>query len=197
MKKPILIIGDSPFLGEIEDKLHYLLELYSSIGINNAIRKYNVQTHIFQDIKFVALTNKYPEVKTVSLYMYGDMIQKDNKDLIDSYTFNFKKDTCTNLLRENKLAWCGFTHDYAISYCITKGYTDIILVGTADFTGAQHYITSEIFSPSEKLVELSKKFIEEVCTQRANIYTLNPNSSLKVPRVTIDELLNMEKTFQK
>ena len=197
MKNPILIIGDSPFLGEIEDKLHYLSEMYTSLGINNAIRRYSVQAHIFQDMKFVALTNKYPEVKTISLYMYGDMIQKENKELIDSYTFNFKKDTCADLLKGNKLAWCGFTHDYAISYCIIKGYTDIILAGTADFIGTQHYITSEIFSPSEKLVDLSKRFIEEVCTQRANIYSLNLNSFLKVPRVTVDELLSMEKTFQK
>lgn len=197
MKKPILIIGDSPFLGEIENKLHYLLELYPSLGINNAIRRYNIQSHIFQDMKFVTLTNRYSEIKTVSLFMYGDAIQKENKELIDSYTFNFKKDTCADLLKGSRLAWCGFTHDYAISYCITKGYTDIILAGTADFIGKQHYITSEIFSPSEKLVRLSKKFIEEICTQRANIYTLNPNSSLDIPKIDIDSLLKIEINFQK
>ena len=197
MKKPVIIIGDSPFLGEIENKLHYLLEVYPSLGINNAVRKYNVQAHIFQDMKFVALTNKYPRIKTISLYMYGDMIQKENKELIDSYSFNFKRNDESDILKGNKLAWCGFTHDYAISYCILKGYTDIILAGTADFIGSKHHVTLETFSPSEKLIELSKRFIQEICTKRINIYTLNSESSLKVPRITVDEILNVEKTFQK
>ena len=195
MSNPILIIGDSLFLATIESQIHYLLELYPSIGINNAIRKYNIQSHIFQDMKFIHLTNEYPEIKTVSLYSYGDMIEKNNKELIDSYSFNFKRNTEADIIKENKLAWCGFTHDYAISYCIYKGYTDVILVGTADFTGSQHYLTSEIFSPSNTLVELSKKFIQEICTKRINIYTLNPSSSLNVPKISIEELLSMEKTF--
>ena len=195
MSNPILIIGDSPFLATIESQIHYLLELYPSMGINNAIRKYNIQSHIFQDMKFIHLTNEYPEIKTVSLYSYGDMIEKNNKELIDSYSFNFKRNTEADIIKENKLAWCGFTHDYALSYCIYKGYTDVILVGTADFTGSQHYLTSEIFSPSSTLVELSKKFIQEICTKRINIYTLNPDSSLNVPKTSIEELLSMEKTF--
>ena len=91
MSNPILIIGDSPFLATIESQIHYLLELYPSMGINNAIRKYNIQSHIFQDMKFIHLTNEYPEIKTVSLYSYGDMIEKNNKELIDSYSFNFKR----------------------------------------------------------------------------------------------------------
>ena len=56
MDKIVFIIGDSPFLGEIEDKIHYITEKYPSIGINNAIRKYHISTHIFQDMKFVKLT---------------------------------------------------------------------------------------------------------------------------------------------
>ena len=190
MKKPILLIGDSPFLENIEDKAHYLLELYPSMGINNAIRKYNITSHIFQDMKFIPLTNRYPEIKTISLYMYEDMIEKENKELYDSYTFNFKTYTAQDIIRDNKLAWCGFTHDYAISYCIMKGYTHIILIGTADFTGSLHYLTEEKFNPAEKLVKNSKKFIEEVCSKRIKIYTLNPESILDIPRIKIEKLFS-------
>ena len=89
MDSTILIIGDSPFLGEIESFIHYAIEKYPSIGINNAIRKYDVQMHVFQDAKFINLTNQYQDKKTISLYMYGDMIQKTNKELYDSYSFRF------------------------------------------------------------------------------------------------------------
>ena len=195
MPNTVLITGDSPFLGEIEEHVHYAVERYPSLGINNALRKYNVSTHIFQDMKFVDLTNQYPNVKTVAPAWYGDMIQKKNKELIGSYSFHNGENTAEDIVLDNKLAWCGFTHDYAISYCIMKGYENIILVGAADFTGNKHYITDEEFQYAEKLKLKSKQFIEEVCTQRANIYTCNPESILSIPRVKINELL--ETDFQK
>ena len=189
MNHTVLIIGDSPFLGEVEDHIHYAIEKYPSIGINNAIRKYNVPMHIFQDAKFINLTNQYQDVKTITLYMYGDMIQKKKREMYDSYPFKFKENTADDIFLNGRLAWCGFTHDYAISYCIMKGYKNIVLIGAADFTGKQHFLTEEEFKYSEKLKFQSKKFIEEVCTQRANIYTCNPASILEIPRVEINKLM--------
>lgn len=190
MDKTIFIIGDSPFLGEIEDKIHYITEKYPTIGINNAVRKYKVSTHVFQDMKFVDLTNQYPEVKTVTIPAWGDMIVKENRELYDSFTFNFKINTKDDVAKNNRLAWCGFTHDYAISYCIMKGYSRIMLVGAADFTGNKHYLTDEEFKYSEKLKYNSKRFVEKVCLNRVNIMTCNPDSILEIPRViSYDEFL--------
>lgn len=189
MDNTILIIGDSPFLGEIENSIHYVVAKYPSIGINNAIRKYDVHMHVFQDMKFIPLTVEYPTVRTIAPYTYGDMIAKDLKELINSYTYNFKENTSQDIYKDGKLAWCGFTHDYAISYCIMKGFENIVLIGAADFTGNKHYLTEEEFKYSEKLKLQSKKFIEEVCSQKARIYTCNPNSILRIPRISIEELL--------
>ena len=192
MNKTILMIGDSPFLGEVEEHLHYVIDKYPSIGINNALRKYNVQMHTFQDAKFINLTNQYPEVTTITQYAYGDMIQKEKRELYDSYIFKLKENTAQDIFKNRKLAWCGFTHDYILSYCIMKGYKNIILIGTADFTGTKHFLTNEEFKYSEKLKFQSKKFVEEVCTQRANIYTCNPASILEIPRISINELLETD-----
>lgn len=189
MDKTIFIIGDSPFLGEIEDKIHYIAEKYPTIGINNAVRKYNISTHIFQDMKFISLTNQYPEVKTVTIPAWEDAVIKNNKECFNSYPFNFKVDSKDDIVKKGELAWCGFTHDYAISYCIMKGYERIILVGAADFTGNKHYLTEEEFKYSEKLKYNSKRFIEDVCSKKANILTCNTNSILNVPRTSIDEFL--------
>lgn len=190
MPNTILIIGDSPFLGEVENLIHYAVEKYPSIGINNAVKKYKVQAHIFQDEKFVGLTNQYQKVKTIAPAWYGDMIQKKNKDLVGSYPFRFKENTEDEIFFNNRLAWCGFTHDYAVSYCIKNGYENIVLIGAADFTGNKHYLTNEEFKYAEKLKMQSKKFIEEICTKKANIYTCNPDSILEIPRITLDTLLS-------
>ena len=182
MENTVIIVGDSPFLGEIEGVIHYALDLYPSIGINNSIRRYNTQAHIFQDMKFVELTNSYPEIRTITLKTYGDLIAKENRELFNSYTYDFSKNS-GEVYKDGELAWCGFTHDYAISYCIYKGYKNIILAGAADFTGNTHYLTMEEFKYSEKLKLKSKKFIEDVCAKKVNIYTYNPESILEIPRI--------------
>jgi hypothetical protein len=146
--------------------------------------------HGFLDAKFIKITNGYPEVRTITLYMYGDLIQKANKETYDSYSFQFGENTEEDIFYNGRLAWCGFTHDYLLSYCIMKGYENIVLIGAADFTGNKHYLTDEDFKYSERLKNNSKKFIEEVCTKKANIYTCNPNSLLEIPRISIDELLS-------
>ena len=192
MREIVLIIGDSPFLGEVEEHLHYVIDKYPSIGINNAIKKYNVQMHTFQDAKFINLTNQYPDVTTITQYVYGDMIQKEKRELYDSYPFKIKEDTAEDIFKDGRLAWCGFTHDYILSYCIMKGYKNIVLIGAADFTGKKHFLTDEEFKYSEKLKFQSKKFIEDICTQRANIYTCNPASILEIPRIEISELLETD-----
>ena len=50
-----------------------------------------------------------------------------------------KKIQKKDLIKDRKLAWCGFTHDYAISYCIVKGYKNIVLAGASDFIGGGHF----------------------------------------------------------
>ena len=188
-KDTVVILGDSPFLTIIETKISYVLDKFFSIGINRVINKFCTSYHICADEKIIPVANTHPMIPTVSLYRHGDMIRKDRKELIDTYSFNFSKDTERDIIKGNKLAWCGFTHDYAISYCICKGWKNVILIGAADFTEGKHYSNTDKFNPSAKLVEQSKRFIEEVCIKRINIYTCNPYSKLKVPQIDIDDLL--------
>ena len=81
--KTALIIGDSPFLGEVQDKLLYVLNRYDSFGMNSIVKRYKTNAHIFLDMLFIPLTNALQDMKTVTLYSYGDAIQKENKELID------------------------------------------------------------------------------------------------------------------
>ena len=187
--KRVILLGDSPFLGEVQDKVQYVLERYYSMGINRIITKFRTSSHVFVDPAWIKMTNEYSELFAVSLYQYGDLITKNCKELYNSYTFDFNKNNCNDLLRNNELAWCGFTHDYALSYLISKGYDDIILIGTADFTSGAHFSNPYDLKCSDKLKLKSKKFIEEICCKRATIWTCNPNSILEIPRISIDELL--------
>ena len=185
----IIILGDSPFLGTVEDKLSYILEKYTSIGINRVICKFKTSLHIFTDERIASVANKYTDISTISLYYHGDLIRKANKELIDTYAFKYRENTIEDIYKDGKLAWCGFTHDYAISYCIHKGWKNIILIGAADFMQGKHYTNTDVFNPNGKLIIKSKQFIEEICTKKADIVTCNPESFLSIPRINIDELL--------
>lgn len=188
MKRAILL-GDSPFLKEVEDKVQYVLDRWYSVGINRVITRFRTNAHVFVDPFLITLTNQYPNLFTVSLAKYGDMILKENKSLSDTYTFNFLINTVEDIKKKGQLAWCGFTHDYALSYLISEGYNNIILLGAADFSSNMHYSNPYELKCSEKLKAKSKKFIEEICCKKVTILTCNSNSYLNIPRINIDELL--------
>ena len=190
MKRAILL-GDSPFLGEVEGLVQYALERYYSMGINRIINKFKTNAHVFVDPFLLKLTNSRPDLFTLSLRQYGDLVAKENKELIDTYTYHFDFNSEKDLYKDDKLAWCGFTHDYALSYLITKGYDDIVLLGTADFVSGPHYSNPYELKCAQRLKDNSKKFIEHVCSKRALIQTCNPNSYLEIPRIDIRELIKV------
>lgn len=181
----VIILGDSPFLKEIEDRVNYVTNKYFTLGINRVINYFHISKHIFTDFTMLGCTNNFYYIPAITLYSYGDLVRKEKKELINTFTYAGDEKTEKN----GELAWCGFTHDYALSYCIMKGYDEVVLIGAADFTGEGHYSTPAEFRRSQKLQDNSIKFIEDVCTKHLKISTCNPNSKLSVPRVSIDELL--------
>ena len=184
-----IILGDSPFLNEVQDKIQPVLDRYFSVGINRVINKFHTNVQVCIDERIIPVANQHPEIPTVSLYLWGDMIQKENKELLNMFTYSFRGKQTYDLVKDNKLAWCGFTHDYAISYCVYKGWKNIFLIGAADFTQGTHFSNEDTFNPAESIIVNSKRFIEEVCTKKANIFTCNPKSQLKIPRVPIERLI--------
>lgn len=188
MKGSVIILGDSPFLGEIQDKLRYALDRYHSIGINNVITKYYTNEHIFVDKPFIALTNNFMG-KTVTLKHYKSLIPKENKELYEIFPLNLKEHTEKDIFTEDRVAWCGFTHDFAISYAIKKGFDKIILIGAADFVAGPHFSTPYTFKYSSTCRGKSKQFIENYASKLVDIVTCNPKSILNVSKVSIDDLL--------
>lgn len=187
----IILLGDSPFISTIEGELPYILNKYYSIGINSIILKYHTTYNIFTDPGMAQYTNMYPDINTICPESISALVFKENKECINTYSFDVRKDKEKDIIKNNRLAWCGFTHDYALSYCIWKGWKNVILIGVADFIQGPHYSRQNAnFVFSEKLKVQSKKFIEEFCSKKITIKTCNPNSYLSVPYVSLDELLN-------
>lgn len=180
-----IVLGDSPFLKEVENVLHYVLDRNYVLGINYVITKCRADVHVFTDMNLIPLTNRYPNLETLTLSPYGDSVKKTKKTLINTFTYN--GDYC--IKKDNRFAWCGFTHDCIISYLISKGCEEIILLGAADFVNGNHYTNDWRFKRSDALQEKSIGFIEDCATMYASIKTCNPNSLIKIPYISIEELL--------
>ena len=188
-EKTLIIVGDSPFLGTIQGKLQQVLELYPSAGINATIVKHKTMFHVFQDYRMAPIANKFPDITSVTTTKIKGLITKENCEYIDSYPFSFDKNTYNDIIKNGRLAWCNFTHDYAVSWAIWKGYERVVLVGAADFVDGPHYTLGGAFRYSKPLSRESIKFLSEVCPHRIEVLTCNPKSSLKVPTVSVDDLL--------
>ena len=183
----IVIIGDSPYLAEVEGIIHYIAQRYHSIGINRVVNKVRTEKQILTDLPILKVANQHPYIPVITLYKYGDLIKTETKELYNTFVYDKNNGV---IYKDNELAWCGFTHDYAVSYSIMKGYKNIVLIGAADFVQGVHYSNTEIFKPSNDLVNLSKDYIENTCSKYANIYTCNVKSILNIKRLSIKNLLN-------
>lgn len=190
IKNTVVVIGDSPYLNEIP-VVHFIAHKYKSYGINRVINKVRCTNQVATDLNIIANTsNKNKEIPILTLYAWGDFVKVKQKDLLNTFSYDFERDD-KQLFKDNKLAWCGFTHDYVLSYlCTHTSYENIVLIGAADFIKGKHYSNSEDFTYGRILKDRSKYFIENVCTQYKNIYTCNPDSYLDIPKVVIQDLLN-------
>ena len=183
----ILVIGRSEI---INDKLlSDISELFITIGINNMNEKFHPTYTISVDLPNKVVDNigtfKIPTILLASVYNL-----KRIPDYIKTEVYQYEaiSNICDTPYTGDVLHYCGFTHDVAVSYCIQQGYKNVVLVGAADFT-QKHYDNNQVFLRSQRLQENSRRFLEEVCTKYCNLYTVNPASILKIPRITIDELI--------
>ena len=197
MNKTALIIGDSPLIKKVEYELPYILNKYFSLGINRIIQMYPTSKHIFLDVGMINITNKYQNIPVITVPQYDPLIITKERELIN--TFCNPVDLIYDCLQDIKiinqygeLAWCGFTHDYAISYLIHQGYKNIVLIGTADFTLGTHYINKNVvFHRSDRLQKHSIQFINYLHQAHyATFYTINENSPLNINYITVEDLMN-------
>ena len=185
----LILVGDSPFLGSVQGKLQQVLKLYPSMGINATIVKHKTDFHVFQDYRMARIANRFPEIKSVTSTKSKGLVTKENCEYVDSYPFSFDRNTYEDIIKDGKLAWCNFTHDYAVSWAVYKGYKRVVLIGAADFIPGPHYTLGGDFRYSGPLHRESIKYLSEVCPHKIEVLTCNPKSSLKVPRIPIDDLL--------
>lgn len=173
----ILIVGRSEFVTpKLLEKIKALP--FDKVAIN----------HYIEGAKYVAFVDK-------------KVASDSDKDMVDAIPLTLKEFNYPNaeayhlvsyngqfLVKDDTLAYFGFTHDFVLSWCIKQGYSNVILIGVADFETHNHYDKDEDFNPSPRCIAGSKNAIENIYSKELKIFTMNKKSILQVPRITIEEL---------
>lgn len=180
----LIIFGRSPFINEIRKDIPEIIKNWHTVGIN-----YFCET--FPDVEYVAFyDNILPIIKDSTIIT--DYQNKDN-EVVKSHNhllYYVKKDDWCFSECEPTLHLCVHTPSMVMNWAYLKGYKNVVIAGIDLIPDTPHFDSSKkIFS--ERSIEVARRHLEKVCTKYLNVYQLNPNSYLDLPKLSINSLLAM------
>ena len=191
----LILFGRSPFINKIADYIPELCKKYHTMGCNY-------------------FSNTFPMVEYV--IFYDDICPKvqENSIIITNILYLRKKSNCRELLEnhekkelfvfhknsksfapdENTLYFCIHTPSLALNWAYKKGFKNVILAGIDLTLQNQHFDykmtpdqNGHTFNDSSLLN--ARKHLYNIAQKHLNIYQLNPDSDLEIPKLKIADLI--------
>lgn len=174
----LILFGRSPFINEIRDKIPYLIENYHTMGCNTFCES-------FPDVEYVIFYDDIsPKVKDSIIITDEKNLTRNAKELLETHrheTYQIKKDDWTFSEDKNVLHLCVHTPSMALNWAYQKGFKEVILAGIDLIPDTPHFDScAKIFS--NEAIKQARKHLEQIATKYLNIYQLNPNSYLDLPK---------------
>lgn len=180
----LIVFGRSPFIKEIKENIPTLIKKHTTIGINYFCNTYPDVDYVmyYDDIR--------PEVRNSTIITSFRNAEKENADLIYSHRYElyhvFKRDEDFSD-DPQILNFCVHTPSMALNWAYQKGYKDVVLAGVDLIPNTLHFDDDKPIFGDESILR-AKNHLENVATKYLNIYQLNPNSYLNLPKITMEEL---------
>lgn len=181
----LIIFGRSPYINEIKDYIPELIKKHTTIGINYFCNTY-------PDVDYVCFYDDIiPDVKNSKIITSFRNVEKSPQRLILTHSyelFNVFKNDDVFSEESHTLNFCVHTPSMALNWAYLKGYKDVVLAGVDLIPNTIHFDDDKPIFCDES-IERAKNHLENVATKYLNIYQLNPNSYLNLPKITMEELL--------
>ena len=175
------------FIEKIKERIPELIEKFDTLGINTFYKSFpDVKSVIFYD-KCAAPKELIDNLIITDRKNYNEVKEQKNIELCEVIT-----NRCEFSTKQNILNFYYFTSSMAINWAYLKGYKNVILCGI-DLMNNLHFDDSNhrpIFA--DGVLTKTKKFMEIVCQRFINLYQLNPDSDLKIPKISLEKLLKGE-----
>lgn len=184
MNDTLILFGRSMFIEKINKHIPELIERYDTLGINTFYKSYpGINGVIFYD-KIAAPENKIKKLIITDIKNKNEVLNQENVELYETIT-----NRAEFSLKENILNFYYFTSSMAINWAYLKGYKNVVLCGV-DLENNLHF-DDKNHRPklADGVLKKTRKYMEEVCTKYINLFQLNPESDLKIKKITVYELM--------
>jgi len=186
MNDTLILFGRSMFINKIKKHIPDLIKKYDSLGINTFYESYpNINAVIFYD-KTAAPTRQIDNLIITDRKNADTVIHQKNKELYEVVT-NREEFS----IKQGVINFYYFTSSMAINWAYLKGYKNVVLCGI-DLMNNLHFDNDFKSDLSDGVQTETKKYMENICTKYINLFQLNPESDLKIPKINIDNLLKGE-----
>ena len=189
MNDTLILFGRSLFINKVKSYIPNLIEKYDTLGINYFYKSYpNVKGIIFYD-KNTVIDEKIDNLIITDKKNKDEVKHQKNVELYDVITnrYEFSK-------KQGVLNYYYFTSSMAINWAYLKGYKNVVFCGVDLFLINNFHFDDKNDLPKQdkKVLLKTKKYTEDVCQMFINLYQLNPESDLKIPKISIEKLLERE-----
>lgn len=173
------------FINDIKEYIPELIKSYDTMGINTVHES-------FPDIKYVIFYDKIAAPKIcienkiiTDIKNQSEVSNQKNVELYNVITNREEFSTTQGFLN-----FYFFTSSMAINWAYLNGYKNVVLAGI-DLMNNKHF-DNELHNPvySDGVQLKTKVYMENICQKYINLFQLNPESDLKLPKISIHELLN-------
>lgn len=179
MEDTLILFGRSPFINKIRDKIPYLISKYHTMGCNTFCES-------FPDVEYVIFYDDIaPKVK--DSIIITDIKNKDRNahDLLQTHKHELyivNKDDWFFSKEKSTLNLCVHTPSMALNWAYQKGFKNVVIAGIDLIPDTKHFDSEKKIFPQEAINQ-ARRHLTKIATQYLNIYQLNPDSDLDLPKI--------------
>ena len=195
--KTLILFGRSPFINKIAEYIPELCKKYHTMGCNYFVNTFPmVEYVIFYDDIVPEVAENTKIITSVGYYYDRD---KKCYNLLRTHgnceLYKIKKDCEHFSKKPNTLHMCIHTPSLALNWAWLKGFKNVIIAGI-DLTleNREHFDKDHTPDPSsndfnKSAIDIARNHLCNIAQKHLQVFQLNPESDLKLPKVNIADLL--------
>lgn len=193
----LILFGRSPFINEIAEYIPELCKKYHTMGCNYFVNSFPMVEYVifYDDL----VPEVHPETKIVTNIGYFYDRDKKCYNLLrthgNSELYKIKKDCERFSKKPSTLHMCIHTPSLALNWAWLKGFKNVIIAGI-DLTleNRKHFdakTTPDADSNdfNKIAIEIARNHLYNIAQKHLQVFQLNPESDLKLPKVNIADLI--------
>lgn len=184
MNDTLILFGRSMFVNQVREHVPDLIKKYYTLGINSFYESFpEINAVIFYD-KCAAPQKQIDNLIITDKRNESEVIHQKNFELWDVVTNRPEFSEKYGIMN-----FYYFTSSMAINWAYLNGFKNVVLCGI-DLMNNLHF-DNENHKPvyADGVLDKTKKYMEDICSKHINLFQLNPESDLKIPKIQIEKLL--------